>query len=518
MKVFIPTAGLGSRLWPLTRKLNKCLLTVDNKPVISHIIDCYPKSTKFVIAVGFDSKKVIDYLQIAHPNTKIRIVKIGKFKGPGSGLKYTLLKSKKYLQEPFIFHACDTLIKKNKISVNKNWLGISKISKDINYRKVKIKNKKVLSFIEKNTTNSLNLYIGLAGIKDFDLFWKSLIESKKNIGEICGLKSLIKKKIFTKKYDWLDTGSLECLSNYKNNKKNYKINVLEKDGEAIWFVRNRVVKYSLDKTFIKNRIYRQKILKKFTPSIIDFKNNYYSYKLIKGEIISKNIDEKIFKSLLNYLENFWNYPLKLSIDREKFMNQCNNFYKKKTSARVKKILKLYPELDNEKLINGVKVRKIKDIINDIDWKNLSEGLQKNFHGDLHFENILLSRKKNFVLLDWRQDFDKNKISGDLYYDLAKLLHGMIINHQFVVKGFYKIKIKENKENLILPISKRYKKIINFFEEWIKGNGYSLDKIKILTALIFLNIAPLHHKPYSHFLFKLSKLLLENKNYFNKLYK
>ena len=60
MKVFIPTAGLGSRLWPLTRKLNKCLLTVDNKPVISHIIDCYPKSTKFVIAVGFDSKKVID--------------------------------------------------------------------------------------------------------------------------------------------------------------------------------------------------------------------------------------------------------------------------------------------------------------------------------------------------------------------------------------------------------------------------------------------------------------------------
>ena len=30
--------------------------------------------------------------------------------------------------------------------------------------------------------------------------------------------------------------------------------------------------------------------------------------------------------------------------------------------------------------------------------------------------------KNFKLLDWRQDFDRNLIVGDIYYDLAKLLH------------------------------------------------------------------------------------------------
>ena len=63
MRVFIPTAGTGSRLGLLTKNLNKSLITIGNKPVISHIIDVYPPSTEFVIALGFDGKKVKDYLK-----------------------------------------------------------------------------------------------------------------------------------------------------------------------------------------------------------------------------------------------------------------------------------------------------------------------------------------------------------------------------------------------------------------------------------------------------------------------
>ena len=48
---------------------------------------------------------------------------------------------------------------------------------------------------------------------------------------------------------------------------------------------------------------------------------------------------------------------------------------------------------------------------------------------------------------------------------------------------------------------------NAFDEWITNNGYDLKKTKIITALIFLNIAPLHHEPYSKLLFSLGKYLL-----------
>ena len=49
------------------------------------------------------------------------------------------------------------------------------------------------------------------------------------------------------------------------------------------------------------------------------------------------------------------------------------------------------------------------------------------------------------------------------------------------------------------------------------NNFDLEKVIKLTALIYLNIAPLHHYPYSIFLFKLGKLLLTNKDYYKKLY-
>ena len=38
-------------------------------------------------------------------------------------------------------------------------------------------------------------------------------------------------------------------------------------------------------------------------------------------------------------------------------------------------------------------------------------------------------------------------------------------------------------------------------------GYDIKKIKILTSLIFLNIASLHHFPYSLLLYGLGKKML-----------
>lgn len=39
------------------------------------------------------------------------------------------------------------------------------------------------------------------------------------------------------------------------------------------------------------------------------------------------------------------------------------------------------------------------------------------------------------------------------------------------------------------------------------NGFDVNKVKILTALIFLNIAPLHHEPYCYALYALGKDML-----------
>mgnify|MGYP001231842595 CR=1 FL=1 len=51
-RVVIPTAGVGSRLLDQTQYTNKSLINISNKPVISHIIESFPKDVEFVIALG----------------------------------------------------------------------------------------------------------------------------------------------------------------------------------------------------------------------------------------------------------------------------------------------------------------------------------------------------------------------------------------------------------------------------------------------------------------------------------
>ena len=70
MKVSILAAGKGTRMGQVDNNLNKALLPIKNKAVISHIIDFFPTDSEFVVAVGHKSQQVIDYLTAAHSEKK----------------------------------------------------------------------------------------------------------------------------------------------------------------------------------------------------------------------------------------------------------------------------------------------------------------------------------------------------------------------------------------------------------------------------------------------------------------
>ena len=52
-KVFIPSAGMGSRLGPHTKFRNKALITLGDLPVIAHQIKKFPENVEIVIALGY---------------------------------------------------------------------------------------------------------------------------------------------------------------------------------------------------------------------------------------------------------------------------------------------------------------------------------------------------------------------------------------------------------------------------------------------------------------------------------
>jgi hypothetical protein len=237
----------------------------------------------------------------------------------------------------------------------------------------------------------------------------------------------------------------------------------------------------------------------------------YAYNKVDGEIFSKNPNLPSFKYFLEWIDGFWEKKTLSPEEALLFKKTCFEFYKEKTLKRVKQYFTRFEQLDSEEIINGHHMPKLVDILQRIDWDDLANGLPVRFHGDLHFENILINNAgmQPFTLLDWRQDFGGNLEYGDIYYDLAKLLHGMILSHEIIHHNQFTVNHKINKIDFDFHRKQSLVECEELLREYMIKKEYDLRKVELVTALIFLNISPLHHYPYTSLLFYLGKSKLYN---------
>lgn len=512
MLVIVPTAGIGSRLDLHTKHFNKSMIQLGDTPVISKIIDSYPSYTKFIIITGYKGAHVEEYLRLVYPKKKIKIVRVKLFDGPGSGLSYSLSQALKFIKEPFFFHANDTIFTDKKFysKINSDTMFLHKKNSDtMKYATVEInkKYKKIhgkLNYLRKDFFN----YTGVAFIKDFIKFKKIIKNYKVNDGELAYFKSLNIDRIkFKFVKNWHDIGSKitkEAAESYFSNTKS----ILPKYDQGIFFKNNKVYKFFTNKEIIKKRFYRSKLLKPYVPQLLKKTRFFYVYNFCKGIIFSKiKNKDKEFPKLLDWLNKFFWKQINLNrIKKLNFEQKCNSFYYEKSLSRINYLYEKNNIYDNIEYINKVKIPKISSMFERINWRQLNEGIPVNFHGDLHFENII-KHKNKLTLLDWREDFSGIKRYGDIYYDLAKINHGLIIDHSIIKSSKYSVNIDKKNIRIKFLQSKENKDCQKELFKFLKKHNYSEKKVKILTSLIFLNIAGLHHYPYSIFLYYLGKFML-----------
>jgi choline kinase/aminoglycoside phosphotransferase len=506
-KVLLTTSGIGSRLGDLTKFTNKSLVRIGKKPALSYIVESYPDNITIVVTLGHFGNQVKDFLTLTYPNKKFEFVNVDKYEGEGSSLLYSISCAKKYLQCKFIFNASDTIITEKIPNLNQNWLAGAKQKNSAQYRSFDIQKNKIVRINEKGQINYDYDYIGLCGIKDYKLFWKILqdiLNKRKNDNSLSDchvIEEMLKEKDFTYKEfnSWLDIGNVDSLNESRKKCKD-KFEILDKVDESIFIFDKFVIKFFHDEKICKNRVLRVKYLNNTCPEILGYKNNFYKYSIANGEVLSKVVDIQKFNKLLNFAkDNLW-VEVKNGIEFKKI---CEFFYKDKTIERVNKTLIKHNISDNEEIINGIKIPKTSDLIKSIDFKLLCNDKAYTFHGDFILDNIIYNKNK-FKLIDWRQDFGGNIEYGDKYYDLAKLNHSLVLNHDIINKNLFFIKNNNNKISCDILRSNNLCDCQKVFNKFIKINNLNQEKINILTALIWLNMSPLHEYPLSLFLYYFGK--------------
>jgi choline kinase len=499
-KVLITTSGIGSRLGNLTNFTNKCLVRIGKKPAISYIIELYPEDIEIVITLGYFGNQVKDFLTLAYPSRKFKFIIVDKFEGEGSSLGYSILKAKDELQCPFIFHAADTIITEKIQAPIKNWLGAQFKENNSQYRTISYISSRMIN--EKGDLNSKFAYIGLAGINDYQLFWDSLTEEYESnvndtsLSDCHAINKMNVKWEVIEYFKWLDIGNVSELKHAREVIHD-KFELLDKVDESIFLFDNFVIKFFYNKKICENRIQRCQELSGLTPKLLAYRDNFYKYEYAVGDLLANVVNEIIFDNFLDWSKkNLWIKNGK----SEEFKKITKEFYFDKTYKRLEKLFNNNKIDDTPILINGLMVPSAIDMLKQIDVNWLCSEYFYQFHGDYILDNIIYKNKSEFVLLDWRQDFGGNLKNGDIYYDLAKLNHNLVFNHDIVRKGLYLVNKSENTVRCDILRSDILTNCREKLHKWVIDNDLDLQKVQILTAIIWLNMAPLHEHKMGEFLY------------------
>jgi thiamine kinase-like enzyme len=130
------------------------------------------------------------------------------------------------------------------------------------------------------------------------------------------------------------------------------------------------------------------------------------------------------------------------------------------------------------------------------------------HGDLQFDNTVINSEGKFKVIDWRHEFANIVEYGDIYYDLAKLAGGFIINYANIKEHNFNIEIDNDNVTLAIPSVDHVNVYQRQLKEFAISQGYDYKKVQLLIQIIYWNMSPLHTAPFDLFLWYLGIKLFE----------
>ena len=474
MKIIIQAGGKGTRLEWLTRNKPKCMVPVNNLPIIFYAFKKF-KDAEFTIIADYKTDVLEKYLNAFASNYNFKIVKASK-KGTISGIKDAIADYDE--DETFMVMWCDLILSEGfEIPSKKgNYIGISK---DFECR---------WSYIDGEFIKQPSKENGVAGLFIF--------ENKKQLENIETEGALVKwLQTQDIKFNRLDLyGSKEIgtmLSYSDNNDSSHRcrpFNSMEFNGDIVIKrgINEQGKKIAADEIAWYKHI--QNLGYENIPEIYEYEplkmKRVQGKNIFEYDCLTKSQKREILRKLISALKDLHDLEPSQPVE----LSDVEDNYITKTFDRLSKVEKLVPFADQEFIkING---RYYKNVF--FNKEELEQEIRKYYpkefaliHGDCTFSNLMFDTfEMRAVLIDPRGYFGKTKFYGDVDYDWAKLYYSLNGEYDQFNRKKFTLDIRENDVEFAIKPN-NWADMEEFFFECLPN--VNKRKIKLLHAIIWLSL-------------------------------
>lgn len=473
-KIIIQAGGKGTRLEGLTRNKPKCIVPINNLPIIFYAFKKF-KNAEFIIIADYKTDVLEKYLNTFAQEHNFKIIKAAR-KGTISGIKEAI--SGFGPNEPILIMWCDLILSEdfNIPDNDDNYIGISK---DFECR---------WSYIDGKFIKVASKENGVAGVFIFKN--KSVLEGIAEEGAF--VEWLQNRNIDFKRLNLYGTKEIGTLLSYSDNTDDSPrcrpFNSLEFNNDII-------IKKGINeqgKKIAKDEIAWYKHVKnlgyKNIPEIYEYEplkmkrvqgKNVYEY-----DCLTKTQKQEILKNIIEALKNLHNLEPAKKVN----IHDVDDTYFYKTFNRLEKIRDLVPFANQEFIkINGNYYKNVffsKEKIATM----IKEFYPKEFrliHGDCTFSNLMFDTfNMKTILIDPRGYFGETKLYGDEDYDWAKLYYSVKGDYDQFNRKKFTLDIKDNEVELAIKPN-NWGDMEEFFFDCIpEVNKF---KIKLIHSIIWLSL-------------------------------
>lgn len=490
--IIVQAGGLGTRLETLTLNKPKCIVPIDNLPIIFYLFKKFPDAN-FKIIADYKADVLDQYLKI-FSDVNYKLI-IPTEKGTASGIKKAISNLN---NEPLMIIWSDLILGDNfeTPALDKNYVGISQ---NFECR---------WSFVDGNFVKEPSVENGVAGL----FIFKSPQEIKDIYegGEF--VKWLQSQNLKFERLILSDTKEIGTMLAYQANEpqkqKCRPFNKMEFENE-------RVIKYPITEQgekIAKDEINWYKTIQKYNFKDIPAIYNYEPLTLekIEGKNIfeytnfTKSQKQGILEKIITMIKSLHSLDAPIEANLE----DCYDNYFAKTFYRLEKVRTLIPFADKEFIrINDAYYKNVFFIKDDLE-KSIKEFFPDKFniiHGDVTFSNLMLKTQEvEPVMIDPRGYFGKTKVYGDADYDWAKLYYSIAGNYDQFNRKNFSLEILENRVFFNVS-SNGWEDMEEFF---FHQTGVNQEKIKLLHSIIWLSLTTYTWEDYDSICAAFYKGLLE----------